>query len=93
MRIQNTKAPGGANAGAEDAGTREQPAMLDVQAVSVLLSCSVRHVYRLCDSGRMPPPIKLGALVRWPRSTGDPTTGIVDWVGAGCPDCRKGSRR
>ena len=28
--------------------------LLDVKAVADLLSCSVRHVYRLTDSGKMP---------------------------------------
>lgn len=42
-------------------------ALIDVQEVAKLLACSTRHVYRLCDAGRMPPPMKLGALVRCPR--------------------------
>jgi len=67
-------------------------AMLDVQAVADMLSCSTRHVYRLADAGRMPRPVKLGALVRWPRSTGNPHTGILDWIADGCPNCRKAVR-
>ena len=65
----------------------EKPAMLDVQGVADLLRCSVRHVYRLTDSGRMPRPVKLGALVRWPRKV------IDGWIAEGCPHCRKGGRR
>ena len=42
--------------------------LLDVQAVAELLDCSPRHVYRLSDSGRMPAPLKLGALCRWNRA-------------------------
>jgi excisionase family DNA binding protein len=57
-------------------------ALLDVRAVARLLACSVRHVYRLADSSRMPPPVRLGALVRWPRSA------IENWIAAGCPDAR-----
>lgn len=63
--------------------------LLDVQAVAEMLGCSTRHVYRLSDSGRMPRPVKLGSLVRWRRSTGDPMTGLDDWVTAGCPSCRR----
>ncbi len=48
-----------------DAAEQPPPALLDVRAVSALLNCSPRHVYRLSDSGRMPRPVKLGALVRW----------------------------
>ena len=40
------------------------PALLDVRAVAQLLDCSTRHVYRLADNGGMPPPVRLGALVR-----------------------------
>jgi excisionase family DNA binding protein len=56
--------------------------MLDVQAVAAWLSCSARHVYRLRDSGRMPPPVRIGALVRWPRRA------IEEWIAAGCPAVR-----
>lgn len=61
------------------AGTGEAPAMLTVHDVARMLNCSVRTVYRLTDSGRMPRPVKLGALVRWRRGT------IEDWIKQGCP--------
>ena len=68
-------------------------ALLDVSAVAELLACSSQHVRRLADAGRMPRPLKLGALLRWRRSTGDPMTGLEDWVTAGCPPCRgRGAR-
>lgn len=57
--------------------------LLDVDAVAELLDCSTRHVYRLSDAGKMPRPVKLGALVRWQKSA------IEDWIVAGCPSCRK----
>lgn len=63
--------------------------LLDVQAVAEMLGCSARHVYRLSDAGKMPRPVKLGALVRWSKAT------IEEWVAAGCPACRvlKGGAR
>jgi excisionase family DNA binding protein len=63
--------------------------LLDVQAVAELLGCSTRHVYRLSDAGRMPAPVKLGALVRWSASA------IRQWIDAGCPAVRsmKGAHR
>lgn len=62
--------------------------LLDVKEVAALCSCSVRHVYRLADAGKMPSPARLGVLVRWPRSA------IEDWIANGCPDCRSaGSTR
>ena len=64
---------------------RQQAALLDVQAVASLLSCSTRHVYRLAGTGRIPQPVKLGALVRWPRYA------IEKWLADGCPrNGRKG---
>jgi excisionase family DNA binding protein len=61
-------------------------ALLDVRAVARLLDCSPRHVYRLADAGRMPAPVRIGALVRWSRQA------IDDWIGAGCPPCRSTGR-
>ena len=64
------------------AATAPEPSavqLLDVQAVARLLDCSPRHVYRLSDSGDMPRPVKLGALVRWSRQS------IQEWIQAGCP--------
>lgn len=59
-------------------------AMLTVHDVATLLSCSSRTVYRLADSGRMPRPVKLGALVRWSKAV------VEQWIATGCPDQRKG---
>lgn len=59
--------------------TSQQSALIDVHAVASMLSCSARHVYRLCDAGRMPRPVRLGALVRWDRSV------IEAWIADGCP--------
>ena len=41
--------------------------LIDMQEVGKLLACSTRQVYRMSDAGRMPPPMKLGALVHWSR--------------------------
>jgi len=60
----------------------EEVRLLDVNAVARFLSCSTRHVYRLADSGRMPRPQKLGALVRWDRVE------LEKWLADGCPTCR-----
>lgn len=65
----------------------------DVNAVAAICDCSPRHCYRMADSGRMPRPVKLGSLVRWRLRTGDPMTGVLDWVEAGCPCCREARQR
>jgi excisionase family DNA binding protein len=56
--------------------------LLDVHGVAELLGCSTRHVYRLSDAGKMPRPVKLGALVRWNRSA------IESWIDQGCRPVR-----
>jgi excisionase family DNA binding protein len=66
---------------ADEHGAAE-PVLMDVVSVARLLGCCKRHVYRLAGSGRMPRPVKLGALVRWNRSA------LQCWVDAGCPALR-----
>jgi excisionase family DNA binding protein len=63
------------------------PTLLDVRQVAAVLGCSPRHVYRLADAGKMPKPVRLGALVRWSKAT------IEKWIADGCPHCRKGVYR
>ena len=60
--------------------------LLDVRAVAALLDCSARHVYRQSDAGRMPTPVRVGALVRWRR------TDLDAWLAAGCPSTRRAGR-
>lgn len=68
-----------------DSGQAVSAELLDVRAVAALLGgCSRRHVYRLADSGRMPPSIRLGNLVRWRRAD------LVDWIEGGCKPVRPG---
>ena len=40
----------------------ERAMMLDVNDVAAMLNCSPRTICCLSDSGRMPPPVKLGTL-------------------------------
>jgi predicted DNA-binding transcriptional regulator AlpA len=56
--------------------------LLDVRGVAAMLGCSARHVIRLSDSGRMPQPIKLGALCRWKRKS------ISEWLENECRPVR-----
>lgn len=55
----------------------------DVNAVADKCDCSPRHVYRLSDAGRMPAPVKLGALVRWDLEE------IDRWIKDGCRPVRQ----
>lgn len=62
--------------------------LLDIRQIAEFLSCSLRHVQRQTDSGQMPRPLHIGRLLRWRARTGNPMTGLHDWVDAGCPSCR-----
>lgn len=61
--------------------------LLDVRAMATVLGCSQRHVYRMADADMMPRPVRLGALVRWHRAA------VLEWINAGCPNCRKAGAR
>lgn len=60
-------------------------ALLTVNDVAGMLSCSTRTIYRLTDSGRMPRPVRLNSLLRWRRES------IEIWISQGCP--RREGRR
>ena len=59
------------------------PELIDGEEVADVLRCSKRHVLRLAQRGQMPPPVRLGALLRWSRGALD------DWIAAGCPAVRQ----
>ena len=48
-----------------------EPLLLSARDLSSLLGVSTRSVWRLRDSGNLPPPIQLGRLVRWRRAAID----------------------
>lgn len=59
-----------------------QRALFTTDDLSTRWNCSSRHVSRLADDGQIPPPVKLGNLVRWQRSK------IEAWEAEGCPMLR-----
>lgn len=69
--------------GQSSVASHTSAALLDVRAVAKLLGgCSTRHVYRLSDAGKMPAPVRLGALVRWSKPLLDA------WLAGGCKPVR-----
>ena len=56
-----------------------QSIMLTVDGVAKMLACSPRSIYRLADAGRIPQPVRIGGLVRWPRAV------LEQWIKEGCP--------
>jgi excisionase family DNA binding protein len=63
-----------------------EAALMDVEAVAELLSCSTRTVRRMADAGQMPRPLRIASLVRWRRSD------VEAWLADGCPNCRPSNR-
>ena len=68
------------SAGAKPAA--EKP-LIDVKEFAAKLGCSLKHIRRMADAGRCPPPIQLGGLRRWNRQVVD------DWIAGGCPVVRQ----
>lgn len=62
-------------------GPSESP-LMDAKAFAALLRCSTKHIRRMADAGRCPPPVRLGSLLRWNRKVVD------EWITAGCPMVR-----
>ena len=87
MLHDQANAIAGVNTGGGERTPCESSILIDVNDVAALLKCSARHVWRLADAGKMPPPVKLGALVRWSRVL------IGQWIAEGCPNCRKRVRQ
>jgi predicted DNA-binding transcriptional regulator AlpA len=64
----------------EQNDSRNDPLMLSMKDVAHLMQCSDKHVVNLRKQARMPACIKLGTLVRWPRTL------IEAWIADGCPE-------
>lgn len=62
--------------------TANNAVFISIDDVANMLDCSTRHVRRLADWGRIPKPVKLGAILRWIKAD------LERWVQDGCP-CRK----
>ncbi|MCE9564935.1 MAG: helix-turn-helix domain-containing protein [Planctomycetes bacterium] len=52
----------------------EGSAVLDTEQVAQLLQCSPNHVRALVRRGELIAPVRLGALVRWPRAL------VLEWL-------------
>lgn len=72
--------------GLEQVKTEMELRLIDVAEVAKLCNCSIRSVHRMAGI-QLPPAVKLRHLIRWPLRTGNPTTGILDWLENGCPSC------
>lgn len=69
--------------------------LVDIDYLAELTRLSKPTLWRHHESGKLPRGCKIGRSVRWRLRTGDPSTGILDWLEAGCepassdsPSCR-----
>lgn len=60
--------------------------LLNLRQIASLLGCSTRHVVRLADDSKMPRPVRLGHLLRWPAKS------IETWIASGCPESKEGDQ-
>lgn len=61
--------------------------LLTVEDVAKKIRCSPRTVHRLKDAGLMPPPRRIGSMIRWDRSE------LEAWIVEGCKSVRRPSTK
>jgi prophage regulatory protein len=59
-----------------------EPSLLSAESVARMLQVSVRTLWRLRSSGKLPKPVKVGGSVRWRADD------VHQWIEAGCPMTR-----
>lgn len=60
--------------------TAVEPATYTLTDLSVLLQCSLRHVYKMDADARIPAPLRFGRRSRWVKRE------FHAWLEAGAPD-------
>jgi predicted DNA-binding transcriptional regulator AlpA len=58
------------------------PELVGIDVVARQLGISTRHVRRLVDGGKCPPPVRLGRVCRWNWRA------VERWIADGCPRVR-----
>jgi len=59
-----------------------QSIAISAKQLSRLLGVSLRQVWRLNATGKLPRLIRIGGSVRWNRAE------VLRWFDASCPDCQ-----
>jgi excisionase family DNA binding protein len=57
----------------------DQGILIDSREVAKLLKVSPRKLWKMQDTGEMPPPVRIGRAVRWSYEA------LKKWVDSGCP--------
>jgi predicted DNA-binding transcriptional regulator AlpA len=58
-----------------------EPLLIAAKDVARHMQVSLRTVWRTRSAGQMPPPVRIGAAVRWRLDE------IRKWISDGCPKC------
>ena len=64
----------------KQASNTPQPLAISARELARLLDVSLRQVWRLNSTGKLPKPFRLGGSVKWRREE------IIAWLGQNCPD-------
>lgn len=60
--------------------------LIDAAEYARMLSVSKPTIWRMKADEKLPAAIALTSqCIRWRRRTGNPATGVEDWIDAGCP--------
>jgi predicted DNA-binding transcriptional regulator AlpA len=65
---------------AKQCNASEVSLMMSARAIAAMLGVSIRQVWRLNATGKLPRPIRLGGSVKWKK------TEIMKWFDNDCPD-------
>ena len=57
----------------------DQGLLITSRETAKLLKVSEKTLYNMHTTGQMPPPVRIGAAIRWSLNA------IQEWVNAGCP--------
>jgi predicted DNA-binding transcriptional regulator AlpA len=58
--------------------------LIDIRELAQVTGVSVPSLWRHQANRRLPASCRIGRAVRWRLRTGDPATGVLDWIEAGC---------
>ena len=64
----------------EQVNQTQQPLVISAKELAAMLGVSIRQVWRLNETGRLPKPIRLGGSVKWLRKE------IEAFIEAGAPE-------
>lgn len=63
----------------EQVNQTQQPLAVSARELSAMLGVSLRQIWRLNSTGKLPKPVRLGGSVKWRRDE------IIAWLSENCP--------